>query len=442
MSILNGSVLILDTNFKQMKKLLFGILIIAAIPVFAQNTEEVRAAFNKFEFEKVIEMAECHEADLNLTLLKAKAYKNLQQYKQSAEIIEGLIQEKPDSLALLIELADTYHLSGNYLKAQQRYEQALALSPENTFIRIKHLYAHYHLKNWTKTIECGKNIFQKDTVSSILPIIADCYAQLENPDSAIVLYNKRMLDAPDDVRSLAKLLSIYFKKEKYEDVINQTEQYIRQIDSTNHVVNQYNGFAYCFDNQYDKAVYRLKKLYEEGDSTFINNYYLGSSYYGKQDYYSAYEHLNMAYQKDSMNINVHFYLGRSGILSSYQKEGIAVLHKGLELLIPKNEELYNYYNTLASGYWKIDKNNESIKYYKLAIEHNPRAKLPLYSIASIYDMRLKNPKEALKYYRLFVNAFEPKSADEERDTSNLTYYDVAKKRIEILKEQLFFETKP
>ena len=70
--------------------------------------------------------------------------------------------------------------------------------------------------------------------------------------------------------------------------------------------------------------------------------------------------------------------------------------------------------------------------------------MAMYSIATIYDYSLKNQKQALKYYNMFLNAF-PKEPEQKKEESkkelNGTYYSAVKNRIEEIKTESFFKEK-
>ena len=204
----------------------------------------------------------------------------------------------------------------------------------------------------------------------------------------------------------------------------------------------YNGIGYCYLQDYDKAIYRLKKLYDEGDKTFTTTFFLGSSYFGRQDYYEAYDHLTEAYEKDSTNLTLIYYRGRSAILSGQFASGTALLERGLELMTPKDSVLLSYYNDLATGYSRWAKPSKALDYYDKCLKIKPNSKLIVYKMATTWDYDLKNTKQALKYYNMFLSLF-PKEAKSNIDPSQGeltgTHFSAVKNRIEEIKTEDFFK---
>ena len=251
-----------------------------------------------------------------------------------------------------------------------------------------------------------------------------------------------MKSNPDDYNTLSKLCKIYLNVGNYDDLTESTNRFI-QNDSSNQVINQYNGIGYSMNKDYNRAIYRLNKLVQQGDSSFLTNYYLGASCFSTGDYFTAYERLSSAFQMDSTNQNLYYFLGKSAIYSGYKQKGIQILIDGVNKLIPKDTELFNYYLNIAHGYSSIFKEQDKIfnktqevKYRKLCYNCNPDYKMALYNIAEIYDNSLNDHVQALNYYHQFMATHPKAKTNVPKDPESASYYNVADNRIqELLTEQ-------
>lgn len=311
---------------------------------------------------------------------------------------------------------------------------ALQLVPDNRFAQLNYMNIVFKLRDWTQTIQLAHSILQKDSLPGLFPVLGDCFIQLSNPDSATYYYQKAIIYNPEDYNSLSKLSKIYLQTEKYSDLINSTNRYILS-DSSNQVINQYNGIGLCMNKNYERAIYRLNSLVQQGDSSFLTNYYLGASYFATQDYVTAFDLLSRAHQKDSSNISLYYYLGKSAIFSGHQQKGIQILNKGLSLMIPGDSVLFNYYYIISQAYNRLSNSIEEIKYLKLSYKCNSDNRI-IYSIAGIYDYTLKNPEEALNYYNQFM-ATRPKTKVSSPNAAPVaSYYNAAEARIKELKTEL------
>jgi len=418
-----------------MKKNLIGLLLIFSLLLSAQNTV-IQNAMRHHDFETAIKLISKEKKSLDTDFLKARCFKSLGRYNEACVLLEELVKQEGTGLEVINELADCYQLSGNLKKAKFFYSMALQAVPENRFTQLNYLNVIYKLREWNPTIQLAHVILQKDSLSTVYPFLGDCFVQLSNPDSAVYYYRKALNSNPDDYNTLSKLSKIYLQAEKYTDLINSTGRYMLS-DSTNQIVNQFNGIGHCMKSNYDYAIYRLNKLFQEGDSSYLTNYYLGASYFATKDYIMAYDHLTRAYKKDSTNQNLFLYLGKSAILSGHQKQGIEILNKGLDHLIPKDSMLFNYYYNISVGYNRMWNNHaDEIKYLKLAYKYKPDYNFALYTIAGIYDWKLKKPDEALEYYTKFVE-MRPKDRKETDDkVASISYFDVAERRLNEIKTEL------
>ncbi len=425
-----------------MKKICFSIILLASFISQAQN-KQIANALKNFDYQNAIRLIEATEPDIEMEILKAQCFKNLSKFENANTILEKVVATDSSNIQAMSNLADSYESIGKYKKSTLFYLKCIAQSPENNYFRLKYINSLFKLKDWNNTIREINIHFKKDTVNSLYGILGDCYWQNDRIDSAIVNYRKGLKFNPEDYNTVFKLAKIYLQNEEHPELIKCTDEYIA-IDSTNKVINQYNGIGYCFTQQFDKAIYRLQKLYDEGDKAFTTNYFLGASYFGLQDYYKADEHLSEAYQQDSSNVNMLFYLGRSAIMIGKFEKGIAALNRGIEVMTPKDSVLYNFRSNLALGFKRDLKYKEAIRSYELCYHYKPESKQTLYTIATIYDYNLKDSKQALKYYNLFISKFppEPQLETEKAEYKNEmagSYYLAVKNRIEELKTEEFFK---
>ena len=425
-----------------MKKLFLFILLLCSQFLSAQDNA-INRAIVRFDYHTALQLLAKEKPSANTDMLKAQCYKNLMEYDKAILIYEHLLQIDSLNPQLLNGLADLYQTTGRFYKSDRIYRNLLQLQPDNRYFSLALTGNLYKMKDWEQTLaELRKNL-KTDSLPQLLSMAGDCFWQLDNNDSAVHYYQKTLTKAPDDYNTTVKLARIYLQTQKYEALTSCTNAYIR-VDSTNKSVNQYNGIGHCYLQQYDSAIYQLKRIYNSGDKTFTTTFFLGSSYYGRQDYYEAYDHLTEAYEKDSTNLNLIYYLGRSAISTGRFAKGTAVLERGLQLMTPKDTVLYNYYQNLATGYSRWEKPTMAMEYYAKSLKIIPESKLTVYKMATLADYALKNHKQALLYYNQFLSMFpketESGKANFEEEIKG-SYYSAVKNRIQELKDEEFFKRK-
>jgi len=424
-----------------MKYVFISILLFCSGILQAQNNA-IQNAFKNFDYETAIKLISKEKTSPELDFLKAKCFKNIARYNDAIVLLEDLVGKDVSNIQAVNELADCYQLKGNYRKAKTYYFLALQSAPAGCYAQLNYLNITFKLKEWKQALQQAHSILQTDSLPALYPVMGDCFVQLLRMDSAGYYYNKGMESNPDDYNTLSKLCKIYLNIGNYDDLIESTDRFIR-TDSSNQIINQYNGIGYSMNKKYDRAIYRLNKLVKQGDSSFLTNYYLGASCFSTGDYLTAYEHLSSAFRMDSTNQNLYYFLGKSAIYSGYKQKGIQILIRGVNKLIPKDSELFNYYLNISHGYGsifneqdRIFNKTEEVKYRKLCYTCNPDYKLALYNIAQIYDNELKDPEQALNYYNQFMATRPKTKAIVPKDPETASYYNVVENRmLEIKAEQ-------
>ena len=325
-----------------MIRYIFILLFLCFSLILEAQSTDIKNSLKNFDYQQAILLISKEKKTAEMDFLAAKCYKNIAQYKKTIDLLKEIVRQNDSNIAAIIELADCYQLSGNFNKSKFYYFMALQSSPNNRYIQLSYLNIAFKLRDWKTIIHLANKMLQQDTLPSLYPVLGDCFTQLSMKDSAIFYYKKEMDYYPEDYNTLAKLSKLYLVDGHYTKLINTTNRYM-QADFSNQQINQFNGMGHCMNKDYTRSIYRLRSLFQQGDSSFLTNYYLGASYYATEDYIQAFDHLKQAYKKDSSNLDLIFFLGKSAIMSGHQLSGIRILKKGIELMTPKDSVLFNYY---------------------------------------------------------------------------------------------------
>ncbi|MGE4514938.1 MAG: tetratricopeptide repeat protein, partial [Chryseobacterium sp.] len=190
------------------------------------------------------------------------------------------------------------------------------------------------------------------------------------------------------------------------------------------------------------AAHRLQLAYDAGEQSFSTVYFLGSAYYGLQDYYKAVDMFEAARKQDSVNVNLHYYLGKSLMSTGQFKKSVQMLERGLELLTPSDSVLFNFHNSLAVTYSRWNKTTTAIRELDTCHKLKPEHVMTIYTIASLYDYNLKDYAKAKRYYQMFLNTFPPETQNDlssSESVTNASYYKAVTHRLEEFKTDEFFQ---
>ena len=429
-------------------KLLFILLGLCVCPILmAQQTEEIQEAMANYEYEKVISLIEQEEPTAQLLFMKARAQKGLFRYEDAIKSLKTAVNEQPENLQFIIELAECNRAEGKFKDALQCYEQVLALNPENKYVRLQQINLLNMMENYTEAGKICGLLLANDSSAIALRLMAQCYEGQMKQDSAMVYYNKVITKKPADYLSVAKLASMHIKNEAPEMTIAITENY-RKIDSTNLYVNRQNAQAYCLNKDYDSAIERYNYLINQGDSSMLTCYYLGMSYFAKEQFYEAHDFLETAHKYDPKNVNILYYLGRSCAKTSWKKQGIEYLQQALDLTIPTGEALAKLYEGLGDCYFMAGDYHKQLAAVKEQYKQQPKNNL-LYRMAYIYQDLLKDNKNAEKYLVMYLNTKEEEDAPEPEEEAKMegmtlvlgesSLYRAAERRLEDIRKENFFK---
>ncbi|MBN1952999.1 MAG: tetratricopeptide repeat protein [Bacteroidales bacterium] len=411
----------------------------------AQEHEAITVLMQKYEYQEVLEQIDRIEkpgVDLSLLRVKAAALKGLNRYQEAIQVVDQVYKSDSTDLRIIIELANCYQSLGDYKQAQQFFQKAIRIKPENRYLYQQLADAYYFDDDFVRAIEIYSGLYAGDSTYYLSKQLALSYDNLHQDDPAIYYYRKAIALNPVELLTSFNLAGLLQLKEDYAGALLVTESYLKH-DSTNLRMLQLNGYLNFLHATYPRAVSSFEKCISLKDTSDFTVKYLGYSYYRAEEYEKAKDYLEKAFLKDTTNIQLCYALGLSCDYSVYKKLGIGYLNKTIELSTPPPEFLSRVYQDLAAantGYYKYD---AALAAYFKARELTPNDTLLKYRIASHYDNWIKDKKKALEYYRIFM-ATRPKNRkplpkDPTPEGIVLSYYDVAEKRIREIEEELFFE---
>ena len=211
-----------------------------------------------------------------------------------------------------------------------------------------------------------------------------------------------------------------------------------QIDTTNIRFLKLMGYAYYKMSEPGLAIPPFKHAADFGDSTAFTFKFLGISQYLSVDIPGAIESLQIAAQKDSMDAEVHFFLGAS--LANTRKKEAAMLHldKSIKLMQPDPSVISRIYSEQGNIKRLEEEYEQAYILYNKAWEADTTQPMALYYMASILDNSLHQSKKALVDYGRFIDRLDKMPRSEVSNNQIPTIRSIVEDRILFLTEELFF----
>ena len=430
-----------------MKSSTILIIILSMISTLSQAQQDsVKIFMQQFRYKEAIEWLDNEPETVDNLFLKAENHEKLYDYHAATANYEKALAQDTTQLSIIIALAESYYQAGDSDKSLVYWTKALQLSSENIYLKTKKAIAHYRISDWIGTIESCRKVFETDSVPLLMRMTGDANLQLLRMDTALFYYNKTIEKNPSDYIAVNKLANFYYAAKIYPKAIETTGAYLKNINPNQKSVGQLHGMALYSNGDYKDAIERLELNTQLGDSTYSTSYFLGMSYYASKHYSDAIPWLEKAYMIKAEDVNLLYYYGTALSRTYDRKRGIEILQEGVDMIAKQMEMMYDFDISFAHAYQGYGSHLKAIQYYKSAIKRQPDKTIILYNIASAYDIT-KNEKKALDYYERFLKT-KPKDLDISKpvgspDKDNVSmkdfYYQVAYKRITILKEELFMK---
>lgn len=333
-----------------------------------------------------------------------------QRYADAAQYLKGIYGEELNDFKMLSQIGYCFLMAGNMIEAEKFYSKAYTLQPQSLPILFSlgnintkrgntekaKLYYNEIVKidsnnfNVYKLLANLYNSPKNDSLKLIYllkanllnPLEGDVATDLAELHSTFQQYEKayRVLDiaikgdSDNLVRQSAKL-PIANQLKKYNEVIASGEKLLK--DGADAGVIKDVAKAYYYTKKYPKAIVLFKQLEAAGMENEATLYYTSLSYRALKDYPQA-----TIYTKKTIDEAI------SPNISSY--------YSLLGLVYEENNQL-----ALASAAYKkgLQFKSTATLYYRLAV---------------FYDTRLKQGKNALKYYHLYLKS-KPSLADDKEE---------------------------
>lgn len=360
-----------------------------------------------YQFDKALRYIDSLEETKELLKQKALCYKGLDNYSKAIEVLKSLSQADKHDLKLKSEMVLCYQALSNWSESLACYDELISLDSLNIYYKIKRAEMLFRLEDYKAALSDYKMLSDKYGLTNMIKRSAQCFENINLPDSAIVYYTEAIKADTTDVFSIASLININIKLKNFGSAIQLSDDFVEK-DSTNKQINLLNGLSYYGADFYDEAALRFERCYLNGDSSLVVNRSLGISYYSLGENDKAFPYLLKAHTQDTTNNRVLYCLGVVSNEMRNFNNSVIYFQKILEKTIPSDMILYLYYRGLAKGYEGLEEYENAVANYKEAAKYGQQNQnMYLYfTLGTIYDYELEEPSLALEYYVRYQNGLK------------------------------------
>ena len=173
--------------------------------------------------------------------------------QQAANLYEERLREQPESICLIMELANIYYMLGLMAKSVVYYERAQKLKPGSPYIMYKMGVALYRSTHFTRANEVFNQIVESEKYIPMTYLwLGLSYYHLGKESKSIEAYKTLLSLCPDTM-----------------------------------MANYYMGVALKASGKYDKAIKHFEKLINKTDQHVSALYHLGRTHMQKHNYEKA-----------------------------------------------------------------------------------------------------------------------------------------------------------
>lgn len=375
-----------------MKKYVLSFLLAILFIGHGTAQTDLQTWVNQRQYEKVLAQSMLMDMDtLDYANLSAvgQAYEGLLRYKEAYRIYERCLSMDSSRVDALNSLARTAMSLGKMRVAEDCFQKTLAMDSANFYANYQLARVYALQGDYEQAIGQYLVLNRLDT-TFVNPIVynnmADCYQRLNDIPSAALCYLKAYQANKENAGIANSLVTCLLRLGK-ENIgsalaICDTALY---YNPENRVLQRNKAIALYMNRDYSRADSLYSHLLAQGDSSFLTIKYGGASKYYAGRQLDAIPLLEMAYVKDTTDVEVNLLLGAS-LGMTYDRKRAYRLFDQAEALMQPDKALTNLLLvSRGETYWRDGRSDEAMKLFYTAWQQQKERLDYLYRIDRLLD---------------------------------------------------------
>jgi len=398
-------------------------------------------------FEEVLKDVDLY-ISVALTLAEDKEYlpqsDTRSTYDQVMTAIEAeqmtfmkLFTEQKSVLRLKRMLAGQYFEVGDYVNANLLYSDLVKADSTDKASWLKMAEVFSFRQQYPQAIKSLERVLELDSLNlKSMMMLGDIFSKL-NDSIAAAYYERAYKIYPQNQKVAYALGNWYIQSDTPEKAIPVCIETLA-LDSTNIRFLKLLGYAYYKAGDPRHSIEYFNEAIALGDSSAFILKFMGISQYLVIDFERAIDYLYAGSKKDSMDAEVHFFLGASLATTTRKDDAMYHLNRSLELMKPDAAVVSRIYSE-QGNILRLETKYDSAYYcYEQAWEADSTNLMALYFMGSILDNSLHLSREALVDYQRLIEQLDLQPDAGNRHSQMPTIRSIVEDRIIMLREELFF----
>jgi tetratricopeptide (TPR) repeat protein len=381
-------------------------------------------------------LIESGDTVFNTFYLKALSEAQQGQVKEAIGTLQQALISHPDDLRFSRMLARQFFDAGNYVQARLSYDKLVRRDSTDVSSWMKLAEMASFSQQFEKAIEALNQVLVLDSMNlSSLMMMGDILNR-HNNSGAVIYYERAYSLYPENQKAAYALGNWYIQSKEPRRTIPLCESML-EIDSASIKFSKLLGYAYYKAGGPGQAVQWFDYAVALGDSTVFTLKFKGISHYLKTDFGQAIGALEDAVKKDSLDAEVHFFLGASLSTTAEMDKAMYHLNQSMKIMQPDPSIVSRIYSEQGNIKRLETEYEEAYSYYEKAWEADSTNVISLYFMASILDNSMQKHKEALVDYQRYIDALD-QLPEKEESNQGVSIRAIVEDRIITLKEEMFF----
>lgn len=401
--------------------------------------------YDSGRYEEVVEITSglIGEGENRYEIFQLKALSEIQLGRTDRAIatLQQALVVFPQDVRLLKILAGQYFDAGDYVQAEALYSELVATdrSDQSSWLKLAEIYSFRQI--YTQAIKALEKVLAIDSLNlNSLMMMGELLERLNKSD-AVLYYQRARKIYPENQKAAYALGNWYIQAKEPWKTVSLCEQVLLS-DSSSIKFRKLLGYAFYKNSEPEPAIPQFQRAVVLGDSTAFTFKFMGICHYLSVNFSDAIKSLDLAAIKDSMDAEIHFFLGASLATTTRKMEAMKHLNKSLQLLRPEPGIISRIYSEQGNIKRLEMEYEEAYALYEKAWKADSTNAMSLYLMASILDNSLHRSEEALVDYQRYLDVLEKLPPSTRGSGQGISIKSIVEDRIMSLKEERFFLDQP